>query len=479
MTRLKTVYLILFVCFCYGFSLGDVIHFKDGRKIEGVVISQDSKKVKFKTKYGTKEFLLSEIKDIEIKKTKEQEYEELLKQTDLTDVEAVLKLVNWCNQNKLESKSKKHLRDLIKLDPENDTAREMLGYVKYEGKWYTPRELKAFQEKEEREKKIKAGFVEYKGEWLPKEDVEQLKAGKVKYKDKWVTPIEKERLEKNLILYEGQWISKEDVEKLKQGLFNVGGDWVNKEEADRVHSDWEDPWILKSTHIKLTTNKNYDYAQQILGEGEGIYKLINKLIQVEPLLDESLLNLYVCSTLEEYNNLGNAIGDERSSNYSVFFLEDSPEEGPLSVTYSVGDKEDDIRYTKGLVRHAIVEQYLRRIDEKGELPDWFIKGQAAKLERFFVKEYISWSLKSLRRVGGFIKTSQYFDSFAYTEQEIYQAGLLCAYLDSNKVSERVKSSYQKALKAIVDKKKISSEFAALEKSLTKDEKNIRAYMNSF
>ena len=174
-----------------------------------------------------------------------------------------------------------------------------------------------------------------------------------------------------------------------------------------------------------------------------------------------------------------AIGDERSSNYPVFFVEDSPEEGSLSVTYSIGDKDSDVRYTLGLVRHAIVEQYLRNIDEKGEFPEWFIKGQAAKFERFFIKEYISWSLKELRRAGGFIKASQYFDSFGYTDQEIWQGGLLCAFLESNKSTDRIKTDYEKVLKAIIDKKKISSEFAGLEKTLIKSEKKIRAYMGSF
>ena len=476
MFRSKSLFLLLGLLLFSGICLADIIHFKDGRKIEGVIVSEDAKKVKLKTKYGTKEFLLSEIDKIEKKKTRDQEYKERLASLNKEDIDSVFELVAWCKANKLDSKAKVHLKEIIKLDPNNAKARSELGYQRFEGKWYTPRELKAIKAKQDREEKLAQGLVEYKGQWLPAEDVEKIKEGYIKYKGKWVTPLEKERLEQNLVLYEGQWVPAEDAEKMKEGLYKVKGQWVNKIKADIAHSDWEDPWVLKSEHLCLKTNKNYDYAQNMLAEGEDAYKQIRKIVEVEPSLSDTRLTIYMASTIEEYNQIGNEIGDEKSSAYSVFFAYETPEDGPVSVCYSIGDKESDVTFTKGLLRHALVEQYLRRIDEKAEIPDWYIKGQAAKIERFFHRKYIIWSLKALRRVGGFMKTSQFFDAFGFTEQEIFQSGLICAYLESKDVSDKVKEAYDNALAAIKARKKVGSSFVDLEKALVKDEKNIRAFM---
>ena len=484
---------VLVICFFIlcGYSFGDIIHFKDGRKIEGEIISKDQEKVQIKTRFGTKEFLLTEIESIEEKKTKEEEYKDRLEKTDSTDVEALISLAKWCKEQKLESQSKKHLKDIIKLDPNQEEAREMLGYVKFEGKWVLKKELEALQAEKEREEKLAAGLVEYNGEWLPKEDVEKLKQGLVKYEGKWVTLQQKERLEKNLIEYEGQWLPKEDVEKMKQGLFKVENNWVKKEAANRYHSDWETPWELKSEHISLKTNKDYDFGLKMLAEGETAYRLAKELLKVEPDLSNGLINVYVTSTLEEYKALGNQFGDVKSSNYPVFFAgaetANSPEEGDLSVTYTIGDSDADVRYSLNLLIHGVVEQYIRKLNKNEDIPAWFINGQASKWERFFNKDYISWSLKTLRRVGGLVKFDRLFDDNKYTstEQEIFSSGLICAYLDSDDVSDRVKKAMDGVLNAFAEmnnkdsKVSLAKEFSALHKALERDTKNLSKFEKKY
>ncbi len=483
MLREKAIFTIIALLLICGFAFSDVINFKDGRKIEGKIVYKDSKIVRIKTKYGTNEFSMADILNIDEKETKEQEYNNLVKKTNPKDTEAVMKLVDWCNENDMKSHARNHLKEILEYDPNNEEARKRLGYVKNQGKWITPRELAILKEKEDREEKQSKGLVEYKGEWLPKEDVEKIESGLIKYKGEWVTKEEKNRLENNLVLYEGLWVKKEDAEKMKQGLFNVGGLWVKKEEADRAHSNWEDPWILKTKHVTIKTSKNYDYTLKMLADADLAYNRIKELVKIEPDLKETLITVYVLSSIEEYNNIGNAIGDERSSAYSVFYAEESPEDGQITVTYArsdpkKGDTDDYVRYTLGLVRHSVVEQYLRRIDEKDEIPLWFIIGQAAKVDRFHSEAYISYYIKELRKQGGFIKTKQFFDSyFSFSEQQIYQAGLLCAYLDSNDADEQIKDQLNEVIKAIGEKKRISRAFLSLEKSLIKGEKSIRDYIS--
>jgi hypothetical protein len=160
----------------------------------------------------------------------------------------------------------------------------------------------------------------------------------------------------------------------------------------------------------------------------------------------------------------------------VFYVDEAPEGEPASVTYCTGEDDFAVAFTKGGVRHGVVEQYLRKINEKDEIPLWFIYGQAARWERFFNKDYISWSVKEMRRVGGFIKLKQYFeDSFVFNDQGVYQAGLLCAYLVSNDVTDNIKACYDNVIQSIADNKKISREFGKLQKALMKEEKVVRKF----
>ena len=463
---------VLFVCATVS---ADVIHLKDGRKVEGEIVSKDANKVSIKTKFGIVEFPMSEVKSIEEKKTKDQLYEEMLKNTNARDTDALMKLVKWCKENRMSSKASRHLKQIISLDPNHAEAREMLGYVKFEGRWVTKKEKEKLEAEADAKEKEAAGLVKYNGEWLPKEDVEKLKSGLVKYEGKWVTAQEKERLEKNLVLYEGEWIPAEDAEKRKQGLFKVGDNWVQKEEADRYHSNWETPWRLQSEHLLVVANLPYDTVQKFLAEGESSYNVAKEVFGVEPKLTDSKLIVFVLSDLDTYNAVGNQIGaDEKSSYYSIYAMEESPEMGSLAVTFWNNEA-----FTLGSVRHAVTELYFKKLELKEALPDWFIKGFASCKERFFHPRMISWSKKRLITQGGPIKLKQFFGHFGYTEREILNAGLLYSFIDSTDAPNSVKERMADVVAAVKVNKKIAVAFAKLETLLVKSEKQFLAYYDKY
>lgn len=472
-TTLATVFMaVLFIC---STASADVIHLKDGRKVEGTIVSQDASKVSIQTKFGIVEFAMSEVKDIEKKKTKDQLYEEMLKNTDSRDTTALMKLVKWCKENRMSSKASRHLKQIISLDPNHVEAREMLGYVKFEGRWVTKKEKEKLEQEADAREKEAAGLVKYNGEWLPKEDVEKLKAGLVKYEGNWVTAEEKERLENNLVLYEGEWIPAEDAEKRKQGLFKVDDNWVSKQDADRYHSNWETPWRLQSEHLLFVANLPHDMVQNFLAEGEGTYKEAAKLFGIEPNLTEAKLIIFVLSDLDTYNAIGNQIGaDERSSYYSVYVLEESPEMGSIAVTYFINEQ-----FTMGLVRHAVSELFFKNLELKEAIPEWFVKGFASCRERFFHPKYVSWSKKRLISQGGPVKLKQYFGSFGFTEREILHAGLLQSFMESADVPGSVKDRMSEVVAAVKANKKIAVAFAKLETLLVKSEKQFLAYYDKF
>ncbi len=468
------IMIMVFLFICSTVS-ADVIHLKDGRKVEGTIVTKDANKVSIQTKFGIVEFAMSEVKSIEEKKTKDQLYEEMLENAGDRDTTALMKLVKWCKENRMSSKANKHLKQIIGLDPNHAEAREMLGYVKYEGGWVTKKEREKLAEEAEAKEKEAAGLVKYNGEWLPKEDVEKLKSGLVKYEGNWVSAEEKERLEKNLVLYEGEWIPVEDAEKRKQGLFKIDDNWVKKEEADRYHSNWETPWRLQSEHLLFVTNLPYDMVQKFLAEGEGAYKSAKSTFGVEPNLTESKMIVFLLSDLDTYNAIGNQIGaDQKSSYYSVYVMEESPEVGSIAVTYFINES-----FTFGLVRHAVCELYFKNLELKEALPDWYIKGFAAYRERFFHSQYISWSKKTLITQGGPIKLKQFFGNFGYTEREILHSGLLVGFLESNDVPDSVKDRMADVVAAVKANKKIAVAFAKLETLLVKSEKQFLAFYDKF
>jgi hypothetical protein len=74
-------------------------------------------------------------------------------------VEGQWNLAQWCKEHGLPAQRKVHLRRIIELDPDHARARSLLDYKKIDGQWTT-----------EEEWRTKEGYVKYNGEWkLPQE----------------------------------------------------------------------------------------------------------------------------------------------------------------------------------------------------------------------------------------------------------------------------------------------------------------------
>jgi hypothetical protein len=215
-------------------------------------------------------------------------------------------------------------------------------------------------------------------------------------------------------------------------------------------------------------------AQKFLAEGESAYNKAKDVFNIDPDLSQGKIIIYLAADRDTYNIIGTQIGDERSSNYAVFYVEESPEAVPISVTYFENES-----FSMGLVRHGVIDQYFRRLGLKESIPDWFIKGKAAYEERFFHPKYISWSKKTLMNEGGPVKLKQFFGFFGYTTREILSSGLLYSFLESNEVPEAVKERLQDVKNAVKEGKKIESAFAKLETILTRAEKQFIGFYEKF
>ncbi len=151
-----------------GLAFADTIHFVDGRKLEGKVISQNDDEVVIKTKYGTQVLDRSTIERIDRTKSEREQYEEKKAQVKDNDAEGHYQLGLWCKENGLPKETEAAFEKVIEINPNHAGARKELGYEKHEGKWLTRDEVME-----------KKGYKKWRGEWVSTEKYDSLVKEKV------------------------------------------------------------------------------------------------------------------------------------------------------------------------------------------------------------------------------------------------------------------------------------------------------------
>lgn len=168
----------------------DIIHYKDGRKLEGVIVERSATAVKIDTDFGTISVEMSKISSIEEKLTPAQELADRRAKVPDDDARAIYQLAMWADEHDLRRESKALLLEVLAADPSHRDANEKLGRVEVDGVWLEPGEVDSYLEKVAEEKRAQGlefhegewlprdqvmrarGFVEYHGEWLPRRDAE-------------------------------------------------------------------------------------------------------------------------------------------------------------------------------------------------------------------------------------------------------------------------------------------------------------------
>ncbi len=76
------------------------------------------------------------------------------------DAAAILELALWATHQGLSRVARQQFERVIELDPNNETAREGLGFKRHNGKWLAPDEFRRAM-----------GYVRFRGRWMHKEDM--------------------------------------------------------------------------------------------------------------------------------------------------------------------------------------------------------------------------------------------------------------------------------------------------------------------
>jgi hypothetical protein len=145
-----------------AWASADVVHLKEGGRLEGKIVSQSQTELKIATKFGIQTVPKESIARIEQTPTILEEYEARRKEIAEDDAEGHFQLALWCRENGLAAKCELGLRDALLIDPNHEGARIELDYVFYGGKWVHTSSLEQlFKEK---------NLVAYKGRVITREE---------------------------------------------------------------------------------------------------------------------------------------------------------------------------------------------------------------------------------------------------------------------------------------------------------------------
>jgi len=146
----------------------DIIHLKDGGKIEGKVINESETEVQIATKYGVQSIPMENIKEVEKTPTIIEIYRQKLDALEENDAEARYQLGLWCKEQGLKAEAELQFREALNYAPDYRGAWVELGYVFYGGKWVHRDKLKDLIEQK--------GYVVYDGRLMTQEDYDAMKA---------------------------------------------------------------------------------------------------------------------------------------------------------------------------------------------------------------------------------------------------------------------------------------------------------------
>jgi hypothetical protein len=186
----------------------DVVVLKDGRRIDGQVLSESGGKVTVRTGLGDLEFPSASVVEIVRSKTARQEFAE--REAAAKTAGEFFALGEWARDKKLESLAKKAWKRAVELDGDHAGAREALGFVRYQDRWLTP---------QERDLRV-----------LADEDAAMAERGLVRHGERWVTPADKARLDAGLVEHEGRWVTPDEQRRL-EGFEFFGGEWIPRAQA--------------------------------------------------------------------------------------------------------------------------------------------------------------------------------------------------------------------------------------------------------
>lgn len=157
-------------------ALADIIKLNTGGVVRGKIVEEDEWQVVIQTPHGRTAIDREDIASIERGGDLADLYRKRLRKIDHASARDHYELGLWCKENKMAAEYEKHMLRATELNPQFAPPHEELGYVQHRGKWMTYEE--ACEAK---------GWKKWEGRYYPPRDVEAFEQGLVKIDGKWVS----------------------------------------------------------------------------------------------------------------------------------------------------------------------------------------------------------------------------------------------------------------------------------------------------
>jgi hypothetical protein len=158
----KSAYLLFLVP---TLLFADDVVLKGGAKFTGRIVEQSDKMVTVDIGSGVVGVPMSRVERIVKGRSALDEYDERAGRLKEKDADGWRTLGRWASQQGLSAQSRQAYQNVIVVAPNDEEARQALGFVQWEGRWLT-----------EEESYKARGFVMYEGEWITREEAQAAQA---------------------------------------------------------------------------------------------------------------------------------------------------------------------------------------------------------------------------------------------------------------------------------------------------------------
>jgi len=164
---IKSIWLLLLpmlILIFAGSACADVIELKTG-KIEGKIQDETAEKVAIQTEAGLVVINRADIVNIKRGATPRELFAATFARLKDDDLMGHLALASYCKEHNLQDALRQLYEKVLEIDPDNQKAREGLGYVRQGGQWTTEDEVMRAK-----------GLTRFKGKWMSPEEIQLTKS---------------------------------------------------------------------------------------------------------------------------------------------------------------------------------------------------------------------------------------------------------------------------------------------------------------
>ncbi len=439
------------------------------------------------------------------------------------------KVYEWCKEQKKDKDGKAILKDILKIDPLHKEANIALGNLFFDGKWFeNQKKIDEYKKQKEIDEKAAQGLVDYKGEWVPKEDVANLEKGLVKDSlGEWVTPDIAKKIDEGWVKQDLVWIAPAEKENIEKKLWKCGDQWLSLDDANKYHAEYSQPWKIPFGRYVLWTTCDRDVATyKMKPQLESACDDLEKIYGTKP---AQPFNLFVLRSKDQYGafaqgdredgsdtndatGMSSAYGayladalfdDDGCKNMGVSFWDASTKEGSqwgvqqvrnaIGMSYAEALDPSPLA-TAALQKTGRVDKaFVKKFFEEKRLPGWYRYGAAGYVERWYNDTTVGaggdmqwakkWSKESLLKSGGLRPLKQVIAFSLHpgdptdTSKLINEAGLVMAFvMDGNCASVIEKrKAFLAAFQAGKTGKELNEAVSALDAEILKNEADLRKF----